>query len=129
MTQAQQPDYDRSGRFAIDDDGWQVVDLGRMLYPGGPHALRVYSPDYPPFHAGWRFASLNPSAEDNRVVISHIGAKLGGSSLPPVRFSPAMLARVQERLRAYVMIHPDGLFGERITGVDFTADDPLVEIF
>ena len=78
MLQTRYTDYDRSGRFAIEDDGWQVIDVGRMLYPGGPHALRVHSPDQPPFHVGWRFASLTPIGDDNRVIISHIGAKLGG---------------------------------------------------
>ncbi|WP_332684575.1 hypothetical protein [Bosea sp. (in: a-proteobacteria)] len=129
MTQGQAPEYDRSGRFPVDEDGWQIVDLGRMLYPGGPHALRVHAPGLPAFHLGWRFSASSPAAGDNRVVISHIGAKLGGSALPPVRFTPAILARVQERLRIYVMIHPEALFGERITGVDFVAEDPMVEIF
>lgn len=126
---ADDADYDRSGRFAIEADGWQIIDLGRMLYPGGPHALGVVTPDHPPFHVGWRFASLNATGEDNRVIISHIGAKLGGSSLPAMHFPPAVLTSLQDRLRAYAMRHAECLFGETITGADFTTDDPRAEIF
>ena len=129
MNQNQSPDYDLSGRFPIDEDGWQVVDLNRMLYPGGPHALRVHAPGLPAFHFGWRFSTSTPGPNDNRIVASHIGAKLGGSPLPPVTFTPAVLVRIQERLRIYAMLHPLPLFGEKITGVDFVAEDPMVEVF
>ncbi|WP_332699548.1 hypothetical protein [Bosea sp. (in: a-proteobacteria)] len=128
MTQAQQAlDYDRSGRFPIDEDGWQVVDLWQDLYPGGPWALRVHAPEYPTFHAGWRFTGGDGTRRDDRVVISHIGAWLATSNLPSVNFNPAMLERVRARLRVYAMEHAVSLFGRPITGIDFVARDPQVE--
>ena len=128
MSQNPAPDYDRSGQFPIDEDGWQVARLGRMLYPGGPHGLRIIAPGYPPFHAGWRYAQAS-GGPDNRIVISHIGAQPGRSKLPPVHFTPVMLVRVQERLRLYLMLHAERLFRQHITGVDFVAEDAQVEIF
>lgn len=130
MTQGQQaPDYDRSGRFPIDENGWQVIDLWRDLYAGGPWALRILAPEYPTFHAGWRFAETTDGAPESRVVISHIGARLTASDFPEVGFAPAAVDRIQERLRIYAMRNAVPLFGRPITGVDFVADDLRIEIF
>ncbi|MCP4559444.1 MAG: hypothetical protein GY837_02880 [Bosea sp.] len=129
MNQNQAPDYDRSGRFPIDEGGWQVINLERDLYPGGPWALRVLAPGFPVFHCGYSYVGERDAQGRRRVVMSHLGGRLAASEYGRVTFTAAMLKRIQDHLRAYAMLHAGQLFGKPILGVDFVAEDRRVEIF
>lgn len=130
MTQADQaPDYDRSDRFPIDEDGWQVVNLRRDLYPGGPWALRVHTPEHPVFHGGWRYGDERDERGLRPVVISHLGGRLSASEYPRVLFTAAVLRRVEGRLRVYAMRYAEQIFGKPIAGIAFVPEDRRVEIF
>jgi hypothetical protein len=38
------PRYDHSGKWPIDEDGWQITEGGSTLFPGGPYAYKVITP-------------------------------------------------------------------------------------
>lgn len=112
-----------------DGRNWRIIRVGRMLYPGGPHALRAEVPGLPAFHVGWRFSTLDNGPAESGIVISHIGGKLGGSREVPVRFSEQVLASIKAGIRDYAIAHSEELFGETVNCVVFVDEDPMVEIF
>lgn len=121
-----QPAYETDAKSPVDGHGWQIINAGRALYPGGPFSLRIITPEYPVFYAGWRYAWNDGQIGRNEVVVSHIGAQLHSVY---IEFTPEQMLSIQARLQSYFLEYGELLTAEKITGVEFKDSDPLVEIF
>lgn len=116
---------------SIDDHGWQVTDMARDLYPGGPCALHVTSPDYPDFYTGWRHGYIPDLDRDigRYLIISHIGGRCSGIQKSRRLFSQQDLSIIQQRLFSYARQHWQAVTGKTVAYVEFRDEDMQVEIF
>lgn len=121
------PDYDRSGRWPVTRDGWQVIDIGRALFPGGPRACRVVSPEAS-FYFGLTY---KPGLTEPGPQTAEI-TNFGRASLRTARsaLDPATANIAYERVSAYLLEYWQVFSPEPITRVVFASGDgKAVEIF
>ena len=120
-------EYDQSGQWPITPDGWQLVPLGRDLFPGGPSAVRVCSP-VGSFFFGISFEPLR--GEPCRAVITSFGRSTNRSDYRYVLTEPQAMAVAQGRVRDLLLEHPLKFHYRRFDAVEFRGGDGrIVEIF
>jgi hypothetical protein len=125
--QSGEPGYDTSGKWPITGDGWQVIDLGRALFPGGPRACRVVAP-----HVSFYFGvTYKPGVAARGPQTAEI-TNFGRASLRTARsaLDPTMLNAAYEHVSAYLLEYWQLFWVDPITRVIFVAGDgKAVEIF
>lgn len=127
MAQSGDPDYDRSGRWPVTPDGWQVIDIGRALFPGGPRACRVVGPGVA-FYFGltYRPGVAEPAPQTAEIT------SFGRASLRSARsvLDAATANAAYERVSAYLLENWRIFSPQPITRVVFASGDgKAVEIF
>ncbi|WP_293372768.1 hypothetical protein [Nevskia sp.] len=72
-------DQDFLADWPVTSDGWQLIDLGKSLFPGGPWAYQVRSP-IGRFFCGVSFRKCNAFDDDEIAVVTNLGRS---KILPP----------------------------------------------
>ncbi|WP_293372770.1 hypothetical protein [Nevskia sp.] len=122
-------DQDFLADWPVTPDGWQVVDLGRSLFPGGPGACRVASPNGI-FYFG---LSFDPPVEP-RSVITAVVTSFGRSSIQLPYHSvlniSAVLNAAQMHVQDYLSSYPKLFYYTAFHRIEFrSGDDRQFDIF
>ena len=67
-----EPNQDYLPGWPVTPDGWQLIDLGKSLFPGGPWAYQIRSP-IGQFFCGVSFRRCNASDDDEIAVVTNLG--------------------------------------------------------
>lgn len=108
-------------------DGWQLVPIGRALFPGGHSAYRVNSPHYHFFFA----MTFEPLFGDPcRAVISSFGRSAARGPWRYLLITPDAISKAQAVVRERLLTHPLAYHDRWIDAVEFRlGDDVPIEIF
>jgi len=121
------PAYDQSGQWPINADGWQVLRIGKALFPGGPAACQAVSP------AGSFYFGINfepASGPVCRAVITSFGINALGPVFHYVLVTPDAIAKSQGAVRSYLLEHAARFHFRRFDAVEFRLGDGAInEIF
>lgn len=126
---AAEVEYDRSGRWPVTADGWQIRALGHSLFPGGPGACEVISP-LGRFYFGLDFEAPGNQTDRQLALVTQLGRATLKATNRNLLTTPEAVAEARQQVSAF-LLHNAPLFHYLpIHAVEFhTGDGKIVDIF
>ncbi|WP_293372194.1 hypothetical protein [Nevskia sp.] len=126
---AAEVDYDRTGRWPVTADGWQIRALGHSLFPGGPGACEVISP-LGRFYFGLDFEAPGNQTDRQLALVTQLGRATLKATNRNLLTAPEAVAKARQQVSAYLLHNAPSFHYLPIHAVEFrTGDGKIVDIF